>query len=77
MLGSALAASGDRLGAMEAYRRALSIAESALVSAETAYEKSRIEVKRATGSMLEDYGISIADAKSGVVEESSPLPENK
>ncbi len=55
----------------------LSIAESALVSAETAYEKSRIEVKRATGSMLEDYGISIADAKSGVVEESSPLPENK
>jgi outer membrane protein TolC len=46
----------------------LALAESALVTAETAYEKARIEVKRATGSVLEDYGISIADAKSGVVE---------
>ena len=45
----------------------LALAESALVTAETAYEKARIEVKRATGSVLEDYGISIADAKSGVV----------
>ena len=46
----------------------LSVAESALVTAETAYEKARIEVKRATGSVLEEYGISIADAKTGVVE---------
>jgi outer membrane protein TolC len=46
----------------------LSLAESALVTAETAYEKARIEVRRATGSILEDYGISIADAKAGVVE---------
>ncbi len=46
----------------------LALAESALVTAETAYEKARIEVRRATGSMLEDYGISIADAKSGTVE---------
>ena len=46
----------------------LAVAESALVAAETAFEKARIEVKRATGSVLEDYGISIDDAKSGVVE---------
>ena len=46
----------------------LALAESALVTAETAYEKARIEVRRATGSILEEYGISIADAKAGVVE---------
>jgi outer membrane protein TolC len=46
----------------------LALAESALVTAETAYEKARIEVRRATGSVLEDYGISIADAKAGTVE---------
>jgi len=45
----------------------LSVAESALVTAQTAYEKARIELKRATGSVLEDYAISIADARSGVV----------
>lgn len=47
----------------------LALAESALVTAETAYEKARIEVKRATGSILQDYGISIADAKAGDAEE--------
>jgi len=46
----------------------LSLADLALVTAQTAYEKARIEVRRATGSILEDYGISIADARSGVVE---------
>ncbi len=46
----------------------LALAESALVTAETAYEKARIEVWRAKGSALEEYGISIADAKAGVVE---------
>jgi outer membrane protein TolC len=46
----------------------LALAESVLVTAETAYEKARIEVKRATGSILEEYGISIADAKAGAVE---------
>jgi outer membrane protein TolC len=46
----------------------LAIADSALVAAETDYEKARIEVRRATGSVLEDYGISIANAKTGVVE---------
>lgn len=47
----------------------LALAESALVTAETAYEKARIELKRATGSVLEDYGISIAAARAGAVEE--------
>ena len=46
----------------------LALAASALVTAETAYEKARIEVKRATGSILEEYGISIADARAGAVE---------
>jgi outer membrane protein TolC len=46
----------------------LALAESALVTAETAYEKARIEVRRSTGSVLEEYGISIAEAKAGVVE---------
>jgi outer membrane protein TolC len=48
----------------------LALASSALVTAETAYEKARIEVLRSTGSVLEKYGISIADAKSGLVEDS-------
>lgn len=48
----------------------LAVADSALVTAETAYEKARIEVRRATGSILEEYGISIANAKTGVVEAS-------
>jgi outer membrane protein TolC len=46
----------------------LAVAESALVTAETAYGKARISLKQATGSVLESYQISIADAKSGVVE---------
>jgi outer membrane protein TolC len=50
----------------------LAVAESALVTAETAYEKARIEVRRATGSILEEYGISIADAKAGTVEADHP-----
>jgi outer membrane protein TolC len=46
----------------------LAVAESALVTAETAYEKARVEILRATGGVLEEYGISITDAKAGVVE---------
>jgi outer membrane protein TolC len=45
----------------------LSVAESALVTAQTAYEKARIQLKYSTGSVLEEYGISIDAAKSGVV----------
>jgi outer membrane protein TolC len=46
----------------------LALAESALVTAETAYEKARIEVRRSTGAILEEYGISIEAAKTGAVE---------
>jgi outer membrane protein TolC len=47
----------------------LALAESALVAAETDFEKARVEMRRASGSVLEDYGISVAAARSGVVEE--------
>jgi len=43
----------------------LALAESALVTAETTYEKARIEVRRATGSVLEEFGISIDAARKG------------
>ena len=43
----------------------LSVAESALVTAQTAYEKARIQLKYSTGSVLEEYGISIDAAKNG------------
>jgi outer membrane protein TolC len=46
----------------------LAVAESTLVAAETDYEKARVEMRRAAGSVLEDYGISVADARAGVVE---------
>jgi len=47
-------------------------AESALVTAETARGKSRIERKRAAGSILEENRISITNAKTAVVEASHP-----
>jgi outer membrane protein TolC len=50
----------------------LAVAESALVTAETAYEKARIEVLRATGTVLDQFGISIADTKTGTVEVNHP-----
>ena len=48
----------------------LAVSESALVTAQTAYEKARIELKRSTGSVLQEYGISIDAAKAGVVADS-------
>jgi outer membrane protein TolC len=45
----------------------LSIAESALVAAQTAYEKAKVDIDRATGETLERTGVSIDDAKLGVV----------
>jgi len=50
----------------------LALAESALVTAETAYEKERIEVRRAAGTVLEQYGISIAEARAGTAEADHP-----
>jgi outer membrane protein TolC len=45
----------------------LGVAESALVAAQTAYEKAKVDIDRATGTTLERMGVSIDDAKIGVV----------
>jgi outer membrane protein len=45
----------------------LTTGESNLVSAKAAYEKSRLELDRATGLLLEHSGIDIADATRGQV----------
>lgn len=62
----------QKLGAMSAYdvltsEQALAVAESALAVAQTAYEKAKVDIDRATGSTLDRMGVSIDDAKSGVV----------
>jgi outer membrane protein TolC len=45
----------------------LTTGESNLVSAKAAYEKSRIELDRATGLLLDHAGIDVADATRGQV----------
>jgi hypothetical protein len=52
--------------------RDLALAEAALVAAETGNKTDRSEQKRSTCAILDDYGISIADAKTGGVEASHP-----
>jgi outer membrane protein len=49
-------------------------AESNLVSAKAAYEKSRIELDRATGLLLEHSGIDVADATRGQVTRLPSVP---
>jgi outer membrane protein TolC len=46
---------------------ALAVAESALYVAQTQYEKAKVDIDRATGETLERTGVSIDDAKAGVV----------
>jgi outer membrane protein TolC len=46
---------------------ALAVAESALDTAQTANEKAKVDIDRAIGQTLERTGVSIDDAKSGVV----------
>jgi outer membrane protein len=53
---------------------ALTQAKSNLVAARATYEKSRVELDRATGSLLEHNGIDIADAKTGVVTKLPSVP---
>jgi outer membrane protein len=48
-------------------RSALASAESTLMSAMAAYEKSRVELDRAVGTLLDNNGISIDDAARGQV----------
>jgi outer membrane protein TolC len=53
---------------------ALATAESTLVSAMAAYEKSSIELDRATGLLLEHAGIIMADAERGEVTHMPSVP---
>ena len=62
----------QQLGAGSIYQtltaqRDLSIAQSALVTAQTAYERARVDLDRAVGTTLEHVGVSIDEAKTGVV----------
>jgi outer membrane protein len=52
----------------------LTTSESNLVSAKAAYEKSRIELDRATGLLLDHAGINIADATRGEVTHLPSVP---
>ena len=55
-------------------RSALATAESTLLSAMAAYEKSRLELDRATGQLLDHAGISIDDAAKGQVTRMPNVP---
>jgi outer membrane protein TolC len=62
----------QKLGAKSSYdtlvaQHQLAITESALVAAKTSYEKAKVDIDRATGETLQRMGVSIEDAKSGVV----------
>jgi outer membrane protein len=46
---------------------ALATAESTLLSAMAAYEKSRVELERAVGTLLDENGVSVDDAARGQV----------
>ena len=53
---------------------ALAQAESTLVSAMAAYEKSQVELDRATGLLLDHSGILLADAERGEVTHMPSVP---
>jgi len=65
------------IGAMSRYdtliaEQGLAVAESAFFTAQTLYEKAKADIDRATGTTLDRTGVSIDDAKSGVVAQSRP-----
>lgn len=55
-------------------RSALATAESTLMSAMAAYEKARVELDRATGTLLDHNNISIDDAAKGQVTRTPNVP---
>ena len=62
----------QQLGAKSSYdvlsaENLLAQAESAFDDAETAFEKAKVDIDRATGETLQITGVSIDDAKSGIV----------
>jgi outer membrane protein TolC len=72
--------SGSNLQTLTA-QRDLALAESTLAASETNFEKSRVELARATGQTLDEYHVSIDDAKTGVVQnaavENSNVPGSR
>jgi outer membrane protein TolC len=65
------------IGALSRYdtliaEQGLAVAESAFFTAQTAYEKAKADIDRATGTTLDRTGVSIDDAKNGVVAQSRP-----
>ncbi len=65
------------IGAMSRYdtliaEQGLALAESAFFTAQTAYEKAKADIDRATGTTLDRTGVSIDDARNGVVAQSRP-----
>jgi outer membrane protein len=56
------------------YESQLATAESTLVNAMVAYEKSRIELDRATGQLLDHVGVNIDDAARGQVTHMPNVP---
>ncbi len=67
-----ITAKEQELGAGSNYQtltaqRDLSVTESALVAAMTAYQKAKIELDRSIGSTLDAHSISIESAKTGLV----------
>jgi outer membrane protein TolC len=67
----------QEIGAMSRYdtliaEQALAVAQSAYFTAQTLYEKAKADIDRATGTTLERTGVSIDDAKNGVVAQSKP-----
>jgi outer membrane protein TolC len=62
----------QKLGALSSYdtlatEQSLAVAESALFTAQAAFEKAKVDIDRATGSTLDRMSVSLDDAKSGVV----------
>jgi outer membrane protein len=55
-------------------QRDLAQAESNVVTAQTAYEKARVNLDLVTSQILEHYGISIADAETGNVTKVPTVP---
>ncbi|MGA9308368.1 MAG: TolC family protein [Candidatus Sulfotelmatobacter sp.] len=56
------------------YQSQMATAESTLVNATVAYEKSRIELDRATGTLLDHDGISVDDAARGQITRLPSVP---
>jgi outer membrane protein TolC len=55
---------GSQLETLTAQNQ-LALAESAVAAAETAYEKARVDLYRATGQTLERYHVSVDEAQTG------------